>query len=128
MTNGASKFKPNRKLDEGDSHVENTDQIYITTTEDKIEICARDFIEATKARHSWTGPAGIALAIVITLTTATFEDKFGLSASTIKAIFIVSLLVAIGFLVKSIFTINENWEKGSSEHFIKRVRGRSDDN
>jgi hypothetical protein len=58
-------------------------------------------------KRGWIAPSGILITIVVALVTSTFRDKFGLDGATWRAIFILSGIISIGWLIRS---IKEAWK------------------
>lgn len=77
---------------EGDGH-----QKYYLLNHDSILSVIQCNYDGIKSGSDALAFIGIFITITLTLVTAKFEDSFGISKDTIKAIFIVSLLI-FGFL------------------------------
>jgi len=57
-------------------------------------------------QHEWVAPAGILVALILTLTTSTFHD-FLLPRDTWLAIFIIALLLCLAWLLRSLWRLRK---------------------
>ncbi|MCI5115648.1 MAG: hypothetical protein D3921_02755 [Candidatus Electrothrix sp. AW1] len=96
----------------------NVNQSVIVTTEDKIYLSLGRYLQNEKRRVEWIAPLSLLLAIITTLVTATFQD-FILSGSTWKAIFIVTGIVAVFWLIRSLLFLGN---RSSIEDLIKEIK------
>jgi hypothetical protein len=85
----------------------------VMVSEDKLEICLKDYHADVKSRDAWITPACIALSILLTLTTSKFKDAL-VPASTWQAFFLMGLVVDVIWLLSSI-----GWRKKHPE--IKEI-------
>src|SRR5438128_7583147 len=75
------------------SHVHrNVEQEVIVVTVDRAELCLRNHLSRMNAANGWQTPVGICLSLILTLTSATFHDSFGLPAATLQAMFILATI------------------------------------
>ena len=101
--------------------ISNVSTNMIEITEDKlINIINRHF-NCIKKSKDWIG----ALALIITLIsihcTSTFHDVFGLSAESIRAIFIILTVLSIIYLIYTFVNCFKNRTK--VEDIIKDIKG-----
>jgi hypothetical protein len=97
----------------------NVSQEVIITTEDKIRICLSEHLKQMEKKRGWIAPSGILIAIVVALVTSTFKDKFGLDAATWRAIFILSGIVSIGWLI---WSIKEAWKSEKLADIVAELK------
>ena len=67
----------------------NVSQGIIHITEDKLHVILLKYEGKNKKFYSWTTPLGIFLSCLIATITSRFEETWGLSPDTWKAIFII---------------------------------------
>jgi len=79
----------------------NLDQEIIEVTEDKMRLVLNDHLKNIEQRKEWIAPLGLLIAIVTTFATSNFKDAF-LSAKTWEAIFIISGLFSVSWLIKAL--------------------------
>lgn len=85
----------------------NISQSVIVTTEDKARLSLESFIKKQNRRSEYIAPLSVLIAIVATLATADFHD-FILEAATWKAMFVITGIIALGWLFRSVlFLRNE---------------------
>jgi hypothetical protein len=87
-------------MQDEDIHV-NVHQQLIITTEDKVLLCLQKHLESMNRRQAWVAPAGILVSLALTLLTANFKNA-GLPANTWQALFVLSLVVCLGWLARSL--------------------------
>ena len=80
----------------------NLGQEIIHTTEDKVRLCLHRHISKLLARERWVAPVSLLVTVAAALFASTFRDRFGLTASTWEALF---LLLALGSAVWSVVTV-----------------------
>jgi hypothetical protein len=80
----------------------NFDQNLVIITEDRLHLCLRNHLECVESKKAWIAPVSLFVAFVTTLSTTTFKEAFGLSASTWQALFV---LLAIVTFIWSFYTI-----------------------
>ena len=83
----------------------NVSQNLIITTEDKVRLCLNDTLKTLGLRQAWQTPAGIVLTLAVTLVTASFQDKFGLSQDMWHAVFFTSAIGCIIWLAATLFRL-----------------------
>src|SRR5687767_14430668 len=108
----------NRFIDNRRSNVKSD---LIEITEDKLEIILMKHIERMQLRKRWLLPLGFLVSVVLTLTTAQFNDSLGLKADVWHAFF---LLLAIGsgiWLVVDLITLIRCWGKSTLDYLISQI-------
>lgn len=100
----------------------------IVITEDKLEICLRDYEEDTKYKvKSLLTPLSIFISILIPLFTASFNKSvFGIEPDVIEAIFYLALVGCIFWMLKILYFVFFKTKKYKDFHslidYIKRGR------
>ncbi len=101
----------------------NLDQEVIITTKDKIKLALSETKDILESKRLWTTPLGTFLSLFVTLLTADFKEKsFGLTSSVWQAIFVISSIVSIGYLIKSLYLLYKFRDKGDIEEIIKQLK------
>jgi len=80
----------------------NLGQEFVLTTDDKIRLCLNKHLSRVEKRNAWITPLGVLLTIIIVFPTTTFQP-FVCSAETWEAVFIVSGVICLGWLVRAIW-------------------------
>jgi len=96
----------------------NMSQSVIVTTEDKIRLCLELYLKNINKRRDFIAPLSLLIAIVATLVTANFQDFF-LDAATWKAMFVITGLVSIVWLIRSIMSLKD---KTSIDDLIENIK------
>lgn len=65
----------------------------------------RDFEEHFKFRSAIGGDIAFALALIIPVITATFNDHVGVSGSTIRGVFIAGFIYALARVIRDVYRI-----------------------
>ena len=73
----------------------------IVTTEDRLRLRLSEYFDKVKKKNDWIAPASLLFTIVTVFVTADFKE-FILSAEVWKAIFIVSAVICLVWLVVAI--------------------------
>lgn len=92
----------------------NLSQDAIVITEDKVRLCLIEHLGRMEAKKNWIAPAGVLLTLLITFATTTFQD-FGLKATTWQAIFIISAVLSVAWLL---WTAKKAWKAPSVEDIV----------
>lgn len=74
----------------------------IVITEDKLSLLLEDGIQKLNTRTAWIAPLGIFISCAVALTTSNFRDFGGLKGDSWQAIFVLS---AIGAIIWLLFTL-----------------------
>lgn len=80
----------------------NLGQEFIWTTDDKVRLCLNKYLSRVEKRKAWVTPLGILLTILIVFPTTTFQP-FVCSGETWEAAFIISGLISLVWLIRSIW-------------------------
>jgi hypothetical protein len=99
----------------------NLDQDVIQITEDKLRLILNQHLDQIEQKQAWIAPLGVFLTIVLTLTTASFKDAF-LSASVWDAIFIVSAILSIAWLIKTSYRA---FNSPSVDDVVEKIKNRT---
>lgn len=83
----------------------NVAQELIVTTEDKVRLCLNEYLAALEQPREWIAPAGIFVTLIVTLTTASFEQVLLLSKDTWRALFVIAAVGSLAWLVRSLFRL-----------------------
>ena len=77
----------------------------IIITEDKLEICLRDYEDDIKYKwKSLLTPLSISISIIIPLCTASFDKVvFGIKPDIIKAMFILALILCVYWMIRIVY-------------------------
>jgi hypothetical protein len=82
---------------------QNTDHTLIVVSEDKARLCLGKHVAMAGKRNEWLAPASLLVSLIATLTAAEFRDALLMSKALWKAVFLVTSLVCLGWLVRSLF-------------------------
>ena len=101
----------------------NIEENYIFTTEDKIQILYEKYNQARKSAGDFWTCFGIFLTLAITLFTCEFKQVLFIDAPTVRAMFILSTLVA--FVLCIVFAVGwfNNRKKLKFKYFISQIKG-----
>lgn len=95
----------------------NTSQTVIQITQDKLKIELTEHISLCDQRKNWQTPAATLLTLCLTFATTDFKDALGLGKESLKGVFVVALILSVGWLVYTVrqagksITINQLIEK-----------------
>lgn len=101
----------------------NVSENYIFTTEDKIRILYNEYNSARKHSGNFLAFLGIFLSILITLVTCDFKDLPFMNAATVKAIFVMAMLLSLGYCVHVGIQWKRNKDKLTFDYFFKKLQG-----
>lgn len=81
----------------------NVQQEVINITEDKLRLHINAHKNSFEDRKAWISPLSLLVTLIIVLTTSTFDEKsFGLDAAEWKAVFVISALLTLLWLINTI--------------------------
>lgn len=100
----------------------NINQNVIVTTEDKVKICLMENQNVLTSKNEWAAPFGILISLLATIMTTTFKDTFGFSADTLKAVFIITIILSGGWLLKALKQIWDYRDKGNIQNIINYLK------
>ena len=119
-----SSGEENRFVDKRRSNVK-TDLIEIT--EDKLENILLKHAQNVGLRKRWVLPLGFLVSVVLTLTTATFKDAFGLNAPVWHALFIILAIVSSVWLLADVVRLAQCWSKTTISYLIRLIKNAQGD-
>ena len=93
----------------------NLEQVVIVTTEDKVRLCLHKAIGNLGTKREWWTPVALLVTLVLTLTTAEFNDRFDILAATWQAFFLL-LMVA-----SSIWAVVAIWKATRVEVSVESI-------
>jgi len=104
----------------------NLGQHVIVTTEDRLHLCLKYYVDSLSARQRWITPASLFATFMLVFSTAQFHEALGLSATTWEAFFLLCTVAAALWTVvattnalrvrTTIEDIIEQLKKSSAEH------------
>jgi hypothetical protein len=80
---------------------ENTEQIVLSVTEDKLLLCLQEHERRNEHKNGWVAPAGMLITILIALVTSSFRD-FIVSGAVWHALFLLATVVCFAWLVRAL--------------------------
>lgn len=83
----------------------NVGQEVIEITSDKLCLILNEHIQVMESRTHWQAPLGILITIILVICTAEFKAAFGLTKDTWSAIFIISAILSLIWLIRSLYTM-----------------------
>jgi hypothetical protein len=81
----------------------NIEQKLIQITEDRLTLILNQHIKNLEMKNAWVAPLGILITLIVVFATTEFKKAF-VSADTWRAFFIISTLLTIYWLIKSLIT------------------------
>ena len=112
--------KINIELNDNRNIFQNTSQDYIVTTKDKLELVLLKTKKCLTSKDSWQTPLGLLISCLLTLLTTNFKD-FILPANVWAAIFVIATVICFIWLVKTLYNLYINRNKGDIEYIIKKI-------
>lgn len=112
--------KINIELNDNRNIFQNTSQDYIVTTKDKLELVLLKTKKCLASKDSWQTPLGLFISCLLTLLTTNFKDFF-LPANVWAAIFVIATVFCFIWLVKTLYNLYINRNKGDIEYIIKKI-------
>lgn len=97
----------------------NTDQEIVVVTIDKLQLAVLEHRNALEGSRAWQTPLGVVVAISLTLTTADFKDALKIPKDTWLAIFILSLVISIGWLIRNLWL---TYKCRQAEDLVERIK------
>lgn len=99
----------------------NLEQQVIQITEDKLKLILNEHIQFMEKKSSWIAPFSIIVTLMVVFSTTNFIDAM-LSADTWKAIFVITLILTIIWLIKSLYMI---YKAKTLEDLINKIKNTS---
>lgn len=96
----------------------NLSQEIIKITTDKLKLILKDYLHLMERKNEWIAPLGIVITLLVVLTTTSFKEAY-FSADTWKAIFVITLLLSSGWLLKSFWYAIKS---PSVEEIVERIK------
>lgn len=123
MNNIKSKKKSSKSLHTPPSAMSpwatNLSQTPIAITEDKLRLILLEAADSLRSRRNWISPFSILISCIVVLsTTENFKDYFGID---MKTVFILALILTIGWLLYELYRLCANWSKGSIDCIVKNI-------
>lgn len=81
---------------------DNTSTSLINITVDKLKLILSNHLECLGRKSAWQVPLSIFLTIAIVFATAEFKDSLGLSKNTWEAMFLMSGVLSLVWLIYSV--------------------------
>jgi hypothetical protein len=114
-TNGEDKYV--------DKRYANVRTDVIEITHDKLENLLRKFYERHALRLSWFNPLSLGIGVALTLSTAEFKAQaLALDGATWKAIFVITLVVSVVWLVFNLIQLARGWNESSLDSLIDKIK------
>ncbi|MEZ6952594.1 MULTISPECIES: hypothetical protein [unclassified Aeromonas] len=113
-TDGENRFVDRRRS--------NIKSDLIEITEDKLENILLKYLKRMGTRRAWLAPIGLLISVVLANVSATFNEKFGVAASTWEAIFILAAIASGVWFIASIVIMITHWRESSLESLISRIK------
>jgi hypothetical protein len=112
------KYLSRQKIDVTEVHGDLSQQV-ITITVDRLSLILHQHAGQLEQKHGWVAPLGILIALVITFVTTDFK-AFVFNADTWRAIFVVSTVLVVWWLIRSVYTAVKC---GTIADLIERIKG-----
>lgn len=100
----------------------NVEQEVIEITSDKLRLILNDHIKLMTTRKEWQTPLTLLVTIIIVLFTVEFKQSWGLSPDTWTAIFVISTVFSIIWLIKSFIKMQKSL---SVEDILNAVKNKT---
>jgi len=94
----------------------------IEITEDKLENILLKHLKKMGTRKGWLAPLGLFISVVLANVSASFNEKFGISASTWEASFILALIASFVWLIVSLISLLLNWKESTTDYLIVQIK------
>ncbi|PTU54118.1 hypothetical protein DBB42_00995 [Pseudomonas plecoglossicida] len=106
MTVSPAKQYRQKKIEVYEVH-SNVSAELVEITSEKLELILRQYVDCLQGRSAWHAPLGIVLTLIVVLSTTTFNSKLGLSADTWAALFVMGLVLSVGWLGRSLWRLKK---------------------
>ncbi len=80
----------------------NVSQEVIEITADKLTLILTEHVDCLEKSKEWQLPLSLIITILLVLSTTDFKDSLGLPATTWSAIFLISCVLSIFWLIKTL--------------------------
>ena len=116
-----SKGGYNRKTVDVSVTHSNLEQEVIVVTNDKLKLALMEHLADVQKSKQWIAPSGFLLTLLIVFSTTEFKTKFGLSADSWKAIFLILAVGSAAWLLRSIW-LSRNSVNLTIDELIDRIK------
>jgi len=99
-------FYTRRTIDVTEVHT-NIEQRLIQITEDKLKLILNEHVQNIEKKGQWVAPLGILITLIIVFATTEFKAAY-LTADTWKAIFIITTLLTVVWLIRSLYLLYQS--------------------
>lgn len=99
----------------------------IEITEDKLENILLKHLKKMGTRKGWLAPLGLFISVVLANVSAIFTEKFGVSANTWEAIFVLASFGSGIWLIVSLIVMGLNWKESTTEFLICQIKDSEQD-
>ena len=76
----------------------NTKQEVIVVTKDKLHLCLQGAMDRMGIRDRWMVPLGVLVPLALTLSTTSFDERFGVAGTGWATVFIMLTLFTVAWL------------------------------
>lgn len=119
---GPSGLNISKELLEKSKIHSNVSQNVIITTEDKIELCLRDYQEELRRQRDWIAPTGILLTILAALVTTEFKDFLSIPGQSWQILFLAGLVSTSVWLVITAVRAFQCRGRGTIKSIIEKLK------
>lgn len=105
----------------------NTKSDLIEITEDKLENILLKHLSKLKKAQSWLTPLSLFVTILIVLLTTEFKEFLTIGKDVWNAVFIVSLLLTFGWMIKGIYDAIKCSGKNTIEYLINQIKNNQEE-
>jgi hypothetical protein len=102
--------------------VDNTKQVLITVTQDRLKLKLREYKEYYSSFTNWTIPLGICLSLSLSYFSSEYKDTFGLNKSVIEACVIICMIISGLWLIYAIIMSIKNYKKKDLDELINKIK------
>jgi len=110
-----------------DKHRSNVKSDLIEITEDKLENILLKHLKKMGTRNAWLAPLGLFVSVVLANVSATFNEKFGIPASTWEAVFILAAIASGVWFTVNLVLMIVNWKESSTDYLISCIKNSKND-
>lgn len=110
------------ELSEGMVLHKNLKQEIIITEENRFRLYLIEYSNSLKGKSQWASPLGIFVALIVTISTVTFQDIYTLTKDTWKAIYILTTILSFFWLLYSMYCSYLSYKKGGIDSLIKKLK------
>lgn len=95
----------------------------IEITEDKLRVILMKHAPDLALRGGWLTPTSLFISLALSqLTTSTFVDKFGVTASVWTALFLIGTVVTLGWSIAALAKLYRRRKDASIDSIIERIK------